>query len=167
MGSISGPVIASAILTAIPEVLRAVARWRLVIYGLLMVVVMLFRPEGLLGNRELSLYPLIKKYKEKRLAPKRGNGKMALLQVENLSVQFGGLKALNDVSLQVDTGDFVGLIGPNGAGKTTLFNAITGVVHASAGTIVFDGKSIKGCGRIKSRCAGSAGLSRISAFFPK
>lgn len=66
MGSISGPVIASAILTAIPEVLRAVARWRLVIYGLLMVVVMLFRPEGLLGNRELSLYPLIKKYKEKK-----------------------------------------------------------------------------------------------------
>ena len=43
---------------------------------------------------------------------------MALLQVENLSVQFGGLKALNDVSLQVDTGDFVGLIGPNGAGNS-------------------------------------------------
>ena len=72
MGSISGPVIASAILTAIPEVLRAVARWRLVIYGLLMVVVMLFRPEGLLGNRELSLYPLIKKYKEKKAGAKMG-----------------------------------------------------------------------------------------------
>lgn len=72
MGSISGPVIASAILTAIPEVLRAVDRWRLVIYGLLMVVVMLFRPEGLLGNRELSLYPLIKKYKEKKAGAKKG-----------------------------------------------------------------------------------------------
>lgn len=72
MGSISGPVIASAILMAIPEVLRAVARWRLVIYGLLMVVVMLFRPEGLLGNRELSLYPLIKKYKEKKAGAKKG-----------------------------------------------------------------------------------------------
>lgn len=72
MGSISGPVIASAILTAIPEVLRAVARWRLVIYGLLMVVVMLFRPEGLLGNRELSLYPLIKKYKKKKAGAKKG-----------------------------------------------------------------------------------------------
>lgn len=72
MGSSSGPVIASAILTAIPEVLRAVARWRLVIYGLLMVVVMLFRPEGLLGNRELSLYPLIKKYKEKKAGAKKG-----------------------------------------------------------------------------------------------
>ncbi len=72
MGSISGPVIASAILTAIPEVLRAVARWRLVIYGLLMVVVMLFRPEGLLGNRDLSLYPLIKKYKEKKAGAKKG-----------------------------------------------------------------------------------------------
>lgn len=57
MGSISGPVIASAILTAIPEVLRAVARWRLVIYGLLMVVVMLFRPEGLLGNRDFHCIP--------------------------------------------------------------------------------------------------------------
>lgn len=66
MGSISGPVIASAILTAIPEVLRAVARWRLVIYGLLMVVVMLFRPEGLLGNRELSLYPLNQKIQRKK-----------------------------------------------------------------------------------------------------
>ena len=72
MGSISGPVIASAILTAIPEVLRAVARWRLVIYGLLMVVVMLFRPEGLLGNRELSLYPLIKNYNENKAGATKG-----------------------------------------------------------------------------------------------
>ena len=72
MGSISGPVIASAILTTIPEVLRAVARWRLVIYGLLLVVVRLFRPEGWLGNRELSLYPLIKKYKEKKAGAKKG-----------------------------------------------------------------------------------------------
>lgn len=68
MGSISGPVIACAVLTALPEMLRAVSRWRLVIYGLLMVVVMLFRPEGLLGNRELSLYPFVKRLKEKRAA---------------------------------------------------------------------------------------------------
>ncbi len=64
MGSISGPVIATIILTALPEVLRAVARWRLVIYGLLMIVVMLFRPEGLLGNKEISLYPLIQRLKK-------------------------------------------------------------------------------------------------------
>ncbi len=66
MGSISGPVIASAILTAMPEMLRIVSRWRLVIYGLLMVIVMLFRPEGLLGNREISLYPLVQKLKKRR-----------------------------------------------------------------------------------------------------
>lgn len=74
MGSVSGPIIAGAILTALPELLRAVARWRLVIYGLLMIVVMLFRPEGLFGNKELSLYPFIKpfmeKSKKKRLAKK-------------------------------------------------------------------------------------------------
>ena len=92
---------------------------------------------------------------------------MALLQVENLSVQFGGLKALNDVSLQVDTGDFVGLIGPNGAGKTTLFNAITGVVHASAGTIVFDGKSIKGMRPDKIALCGISRTFQNIRLFPQ
>ena len=69
---------------------------------------------------------------------------MALLDVEHLSVRFGGLRALDDVTLCVEQGDFAGLIGPNGAGKTTLFNAITGVVTASEGTIRFDGTNIKG-----------------------
>ena len=70
MGSISGPVIACAFLTALPEFLRAVARWRLVIYGLLMIVVMLFRPEGLLGNKEISLYPVIRRIRQRRIAAK-------------------------------------------------------------------------------------------------
>lgn len=69
---------------------------------------------------------------------------MALLDVQHLSVQFGGLRALNDVTLCLDQGDFAGLIGPNGAGKTTLFNAITGVVTATEGSIYFNEKNIKG-----------------------
>lgn len=69
---------------------------------------------------------------------------MALLDVNNVSVQFGGLRALDNVSLHVEKGDFIGLIGPNGAGKTTLFNAITGVVPSCEGTITFDGEDIKG-----------------------
>lgn len=66
MGSVTGPVIAGAVLTSLPEVLRVFSRWRLVLYGLAMVVIMLVKPEGLLGNKELSLYPLIQRIKNNR-----------------------------------------------------------------------------------------------------
>ncbi len=69
---------------------------------------------------------------------------MRLLEVDQLSVAFGGLTALSSVSLAVAPGEIVGLIGPNGAGKTTLFNAITGFVRPSRGQIRFKGKSITG-----------------------
>jgi len=67
---------------------------------------------------------------------------MPLLEVKDLSVQFGGLKAISNFSLSVERGALDGIIGPNGAGKTTLFNAITGVVHKASGSIVFDGKPL-------------------------
>jgi branched-chain amino acid transport system ATP-binding protein len=69
---------------------------------------------------------------------------MPLLEVENLSVAFGGLAALAHVSLGVERGEIVGLIGPNGAGKTTLFNAITGFVRPTGGEIRFKAASITG-----------------------
>ncbi|QDW37342.1 ABC transporter ATP-binding protein [Bradyrhizobium sp. KBS0727] len=62
-----------------------------------------------------------------------------LLRIENLSKRFGGLQAVADVSLAVNTGEICSVIGPNGAGKTTLFNMISGVLRPSGGRIVFDG----------------------------
>ena len=59
---------------------------------------------------------------------------MALLMVDQVSVGFGGLLALEEVSMSVDKGEVVGVIGPNGAGKTTLFNVICGFVHPGSGT---------------------------------
>ena len=67
----------------------------------------------------------------------------ALLQTTDLTVQFGGLKACNEISLDVQEGELLGLIGPNGAGKTTFINAITGFV-TSTGTAEFDDGSIAG-----------------------
>ncbi len=69
---------------------------------------------------------------------------MAILEIKNLSVTFGGIKAVQDVTLSVEKGEFVGLIGPNGAGKTTVFNAVTGVIKPSNGEIVFDGHVLNG-----------------------
>jgi len=65
-----------------------------------------------------------------------------MLQLENVTVRFGGLTAVNDVTLSVGTGDVVGLVGANGAGKTTLFNAISGLVRPTTGRIVFNGNDV-------------------------
>lgn len=64
------------------------------------------------------------------------------LRVHELSVGFGGVVALDDVSMTAAQGEIVGVIGPNGAGKTTLFNVICGFVHASTGVITYDGSSL-------------------------
>lgn len=69
---------------------------------------------------------------------------MNALEVKGLTIRFGGLVAINNVSFSVPTGGLVGLIGPNGAGKTTCFNLLTGVYVPTAGTVEFDGHSIQG-----------------------
>jgi len=65
-----------------------------------------------------------------------------LLHLDDVTVQFGGLKAVSELSFTIDDGELVGLIGPNGAGKTTVFNLITGVYQPTSGKISFAGKSV-------------------------
>lgn len=67
-----------------------------------------------------------------------------ILELKNLTMRFGGVTALDSVDLDVFKGEICALIGPNGAGKTTVFNVITGVYQATAGEIIFEGKSILG-----------------------
>ncbi|MBC2706043.1 ABC transporter ATP-binding protein [Desulfobacula sp.] len=69
---------------------------------------------------------------------------MAQLELKNVTVRFGGLLAISNLSFAIGNGGVVGLIGPNGAGKTTVFNVLTGVYQASEGDVIFDGKSILG-----------------------
>ena len=82
---------------------------------------------------------------------------MSLLAVRHLSVRFGGLKAIEDMSFAVREGEVLSLIGPNGAGKTTAFNAITGYLAPTSGEIAFQGRSLGG---LKTHQVAAAGLVR-------
>ena len=82
---------------------------------------------------------------------------MALLEVDRLSRQFGGLTAVSELSFSVNPGEIRGLIGPNGAGKTTTFNVISGFYPPSSGQIVFEGEKISG---LRSSAIAERGLVR-------
>ncbi|MFO7739637.1 MAG: ABC transporter ATP-binding protein [Desulfatiglandaceae bacterium] len=69
---------------------------------------------------------------------------MPLLQIQKMTHEFGGLRAVHNYDLMIESGQIRGLIGPNGAGKTTIFNLITGIYTPTAGKIIFDGKQING-----------------------
>src|SRR6266850_155305 len=141
MGSITGSTIAAAILTILPEYLRAVANLRMVIYSIALIGLMLVRPRGLMGTREIWDW-----WRERR--GRRPSGKRevneALIDVRNATIRFGGLTAVCDFSLQVRPRELVALIGPNGAGKTTVFNLLTGVYPPNEGTIKVRGRDTRG-----------------------
>ena len=80
-----------------------------------------------------------------------------LMSIEHLTIKFGSLIAVNDVTVNIPKGKVTSLIGPNGAGKTTLLNAISGVYVPNAGKVVFDGKDITGK---KGYQINQAGLAR-------
>ena len=81
---------------------------------------------------------------------------MALLEVKNLGISFGGLRAVNEFHLTIEKGRLYGLIGPNGAGKTTIFNLLTGVYQPNEGIILLDGENIVGKKTIEINKAGIA-----------
>lgn len=80
-----------------------------------------------------------------------------LVEATNATIQFGGLRAVDEVSLHIDKGEIVALIGPNGAGKTTFFNLLTGIYTPTEGEILFDGASVSG---VKPHVIAERGISR-------
>src|SRR5499427_5187648 len=79
-----------------------------------------------------------------RANPGHDGKAMPMLEVRNLSVAYGGLRALSDVSLSVEAGQFVTVVGPNGAGRSTMFKTICGIVPPVAGSVSFRGENLLG-----------------------
>lgn len=96
---------------------------------------------------------------------RKGEGRM--LRTENVTIRFGGLVAVNKVSVHIRKGQITGLIGPNGAGKTTFFNCISGVYKPSEGAVIFDGKHIEGKRGFQINEAGIARTYQIINLFRK
>ena len=94
---------------------------------------------------------------------------MVLLEIRNVTKRFGGLKALDNVSFNINSGEIVGLIGPNGSGKSTLINVITGFYKPTSGEVLLKGKDVTG---LKSHATAKTGLAgafsspRFSKSFP-
>ncbi len=152
-GSISGVMLAASLVTVLPEYLREFEQYRLIVFALVLIVMMIARPQGLLGVREIwdfwkrrpSAATHAPARDTERVATKPANAaESPLLQVDKLSLAFGGLQAVQDFSLRLPPGALYGLIGPNGAGKTTVFNLLTGLYAPDRGDIRLGSQPLAG-----------------------
>lgn len=163
-----GGVAGAVLITLLREVLQDVlprllgenSNYEVVVLGVLIILTLQFARRGLwplverwvpAGTPRLLAHALTFPH---RPAPATGS---PVLRVRNAVKQFGGLKAVNDVSFDVNAGEIVGLIGPNGAGKSTMFNLVTGVNPATSGTVEVLGQSV---GRQPARAIHRLGVAR-------
>ena len=154
IGNASGGMIASLLLTVLPEGLRALGETnlRLLVYGTMVLFVLWFLPEGIgsLIERYLtstrrtfaSLAPSAVPASGRLILPPGLTSTGHMLELRGLSKHFGGVHALDSVTLTGQAGEVHGLVGPNGAGKSTLIGCITGLLSIDGGEIVFQGRRI-------------------------
>ncbi|RYF16301.1 MAG: branched-chain amino acid ABC transporter ATP-binding protein/permease [Comamonadaceae bacterium] len=145
----------------LPRLIGTSGNFETIVFGVLLVVVLKYAPEGLWSfvSRWLPRADRVRDWDGAAPLPARDKPAAGepLLQVEAVRKEFGGLVAVNDVSFEIRAGDIVGLIGPNGAGKSTTFNLITGVLALTGGQVRYRGEAIGG---LPSRAIAKRGISR-------
>jgi branched-chain amino acid transport system permease protein len=146
-GTLLGPVIGAAVLTLLPEMLHDFDTYRLIVYGSFILITLYFLPNGVMGaleSRGTSARKEAPDATSARVSPRWIVGtKGTELEVRNVSRSFGGVRALQNVSMRVSPGSVHALIGPNGAGKTTLINILTGFYRADLGELAMDGAVLR------------------------
>jgi len=161
------PVLGSAALAVLSFQLESMTDWRLSIFGLITLFVVYYLQDGIVGfvRQRLNLKPTTTDPASLREVAAVGQAAGTaqrgdvLLQAQQVLMQFGGLKALNNVDLTIRRGTIHGLIGPNGSGKSTMMNVLTGIYQPTAGTINFTNKTVVG------RTSSDIALSGIARTF--
>ena len=151
-GTVLGPVAGAIVVVLLPEVLSFLAEYRLLFFGVLLLIVLWLVPEGIvgaIGRRLRAADARTPQSDENRVAAFLATdtsgsapGSREGLVVDGLAIAFGGTQAVNDVSLVAKPGEVTSIIGPNGAGKTTLLNLIGGFYRADRGSVVLDGVAL-------------------------
>jgi branched-chain amino acid transport system ATP-binding protein/branched-chain amino acid transport system permease protein len=170
-GRLFAPILGVIVLQVMPESLTVLSTYRELVYGALLLVIALFSPSGLAGLWTDTLVPAVRGVWErargtrprrdtadsssrvrvgsdvvaqKRLTtlPTLSNSNPAALSLNGVTMVFGGLRAVSNVTLDVRAGSTHGLIGPNGSGKTTLLNVVSGIYRPTSGAVLVDGEPI-------------------------
>ena len=166
------PVVGSIALAGVSFVLQGMTDWRLSIFGVITLFVVYYLQDGIVGfvRNALNLKQRVAVSSAGATTAPAGavdavantktrGGSGDILEAGKVLMQFGGLKALNDVDLVVRRGSIHGLIGPNGSGKSTMMNVLTGIYQPTAGSVSFAGKSLVG------RTSADIALSGIARTF--
>jgi len=179
LGNITGVILGAIFLAILPEFLREYGAYRMMFYGLILIVLMALRPQGIMGEVEF----LLKKKKrpdkddsdhlkastalyydvnrpEIISSPGPENffkSNRVILELYGVTQDFGGIKAVDNLSFTLYEREILSIIGPNGAGKTTVFNLISGIYTPSEGSVYFEGAEISG---FKPHQVVNAGIAR-------
>ena len=167
-GSMPGVLLGALVVVALPEVLREFEAQRLLVFAVLLVATILLLPQGLWARIRRKPKPfyglqeeeaenvaakILREHQQQMEERDRRHAAAghrviqageAILEVQGVVQQFGGLRAVDNVTFDVHRGEIFSIIGPNGGGKTTLFNCITGVQKPKAGKIFIDGRPVVG-----------------------
>ena len=150
------PVLGTIALAAVSFVLQSMTDWRLSVFGVITLFVVYYLQDGIVGfvRQALGRRQTVADDGEDAesgvdgardaISQARTDAPVELLVAQNVLMQFGGLKALNNVDLRIQRGTVHGLIGPNGSGKSTMMNVLTGIYVPTAGTIAFAGRKVEG-----------------------
>ena len=171
-GTTLGPLIGAGILTWIPNLLQAFGKWQLFVYGALLAAVIFLLPKGIIGTLNSWLRALMSRSRNQQQSaepwPKASDQIAGFLRSDDqirgpimatseLTIKFGGLTALSNVSLQVERASVHAIIGPNGAGKTTMLNALSGFYKPTSGVVYLNQQDI---GNLTSDQVARIGLTR-------
>jgi branched-chain amino acid transport system permease protein len=154
IGTLAGAALGGMMLTLLPELLRGAAEYKDFLTGFLLLLLLIFLPKGVVGvlAQRFGSSPRANGEQPVRSHPsidalenppaRAAAGSDPLLKVEGVGISFGGLRALQNVTLELGANEILGVIGPNGAGKTTLFNLISGMHSPDEGWIMFAGRNV-------------------------